>query len=78
MFALTGTYQNGQIHLDKEYLSKEPVKVIVTFLEDTVEQKQSEKRLTLADFSFMKSRKALERYKGSLGDAVIEERRSEL
>lgn len=36
------------------------------------------KRLSLSDFSFTKSRKALENYKGSFSDAVIAERRAEL
>ena len=78
MVAVGGTYQNGHINLDKEYVSKNPVKVIVTFLEDVEEQKQAGKRLTLADFSFLESQKVLENYKGSLSDAVIEERRSAL
>ena len=41
MDAVVGTYQNGYIKLDKEYSSNNPVKVIVTFLEDI--QIQSEK-----------------------------------
>ena len=35
-------------------------------------------RLSFSDFSFSESRKALENYKGSLSDTVIEERRTEL
>jgi len=35
-------------------------------------------RLSFSDFSFSKSRKALEDYKGSFSDTVIEERRAEL
>jgi hypothetical protein len=38
----------------------------------------SKKRLTLSDFSFAESQKALEHYKGSFSDAVIEERLSAL
>lgn len=38
----------------------------------------SRKRLSFSDFSFSKSRKVLEDYRGSLSDAVIEERRSAL
>ena len=78
MTAVGGTYQNGQISLDKDYLSSKPVKVIVTFLEDVEEQTQPEKRLTLADFSFLQSQKELADYKGSLSGAVIEERISAL
>jgi hypothetical protein len=75
MVAVVGTYQNGYVKLDKEYPSENPVKVIVTFLEDV--QAQSDKALTLTDFSFLKSQKNLENYKGSFSDTVIEERRSE-
>lgn len=76
MVAVTGTYQNGYVKLDKDYSSNNPVKVIVTFLEDI--QMQSEKGLSLSDFSFAKSQKNLENYKGSFGDAVAEERRLDL
>ncbi len=77
MVALAGTYKNGKIKLDKEYLSKKTVKVIVTFLEEEAEE-QPKKRLTINDFHFLQSQKELEHYKGSLSDALIEERRSEL
>jgi hypothetical protein len=76
MVAVNGTYQNGYVKLDKEYSSVNPVKVIVTFLEDI--QAQSEKGFSFSDFSFSKSRENLKNYKGSLSDAVIEERRAEL
>lgn len=76
MVAVTGTYQNGYIKLDKEYSSESPVKVIVTFLEDV--QSSAKKGLSLSDFSFSESQKNLENYKGSFSDAVIEERRMEL
>ena len=76
MVAVVGTYQNGYVKLDKDYPSNNPVKVIVTFLEDI--QTSSEKRLSLSDFSFAKSQKNLENFKGSFSDAVIEERRLEL
>jgi hypothetical protein len=75
MVAVVGTYQNGYVKLDKDYPSNSPVKVIVTFLEDI--QTESEKGLSLSDFSFSKSQKNLEKYKGSLSDTVIEERRIE-
>jgi len=76
MVAIVGTYQNGYVKLGKEYLSDNPIKVIVTFLEDV--QTQSGEGLSLSDFSFAKSQKNLENYKGLLSDAVIEERRTEL
>ncbi len=76
MIAVSGTYQNGNLKLDEEYISNKPVKVIVTFLEE--EKKESEKGLSLTDFSFAKSRKILENYKGSFTETLIEERRREL
>ena len=74
MVAVVGTYQNGFVKLDKDYTSNTPVKVIVTFLEDIT---PAEKLLLLSDFSFAKSQKNLENYKGSLSEAIIEERRNE-
>lgn len=76
MVAVVGTYQNGYVKLDRDYSSNKPVKVIVTFLEDI--QTPSEKGLLLSDFSFAKSQKNLENFKGSFSDTVIEERRLEL
>ena len=76
MVAVVGTYQNGLVKLDKEYLKDDPVKVIVTFLEEI--QSQSEEEIYLSDFSFSKSHKNLKNYKGSFSDVVIEERRSEI
>ena len=76
MVAVVGTYQNGYVKLDQDYSSNNPVKVIVTFLEDV--QIESDKGLTLADFSFSKSQKNLENYKGSFSATIVEERRLEL
>ena len=76
MVAVVGTYQNGYVKLDRDYSSNNPVKVIVTFLEDI--QTTSEKGLLLSDFSFAKSQKNLENFKGSFSNTVIEERRLEL
>ena len=76
MTAVSGIYQNGYLKLDEDYISNEPVKVIVTFLEEI--QSNSDKVLSFSDFSFAKSQKILENFKGSFSDAVIEERRQEL
>ncbi|HEX8460209.1 MAG TPA: hypothetical protein VF623_02220 [Segetibacter sp.] len=48
MVAVAGTFQNGYVKLDREYTSANPVRVIVTFLEDV--QAESEKVLSLSDF----------------------------
>jgi hypothetical protein len=76
MVAIVGTYLNGYVKLDKEYSTKNPVKVIVTFLEEV--ETPTEKGFSLSDFSFSKSQKNLENSKGSFSDSIIEERRSEL
>ncbi|MDX2195002.1 MAG: hypothetical protein NW207_01175 [Cytophagales bacterium] len=76
MLSIVGTYQNGFIKLDKDYTTKNPVKVIVTFLEDV--QTESENGLSLKDFSFLKSKKNLDSFKGSFADTLIEERRVDL
>jgi hypothetical protein len=76
MVAVVGTYQNGYVKLDKDYSSDVPVKVIVTFLEEV--QNESSVGLSLSDFSFAKSQKNLENFKGSFSDTVVEERRLEL
>lgn len=75
MLAVMGTYKDGQIKLDEEYTSNHPVKVVVTFLEET--KTTNEKRLHLSDFSFAESQKVTAHFKGSFSDAIIEERRSE-
>ena len=74
MLSVVGTYQNGRIILDKEYSTVNPVKVIITFLEDV--ESKSDNRLALTDFSFSKSKKNLQNFKGSFADAVIDERRN--
>ncbi len=76
MTRLAGTYQNGSIKLDKEYLSEKTVKVIVTFLEP--DEPESEKGFSFDGFSFAKSQEVLKNYSGSLSDTLIEERRSEI
>ncbi len=59
MLSVIETYQNGCLILDKEYSRKNPIKVIVTFLEKI--ENNTENRLDLTDFSFSKSRKNLKR-----------------
>lgn len=76
MVTVLGTFKDGYVKLDKEYSSDTPVKVIITFLEEV--KSSSVKNLSLSDFSFAKSQKNLENYKGSLSETIVEERRSEL
>ena len=74
MVAVVGTYQNGYVKLDKDYPTDNPVKVIITFLEDV--EVASETGFSIADFSFSKSQQNLENVKGSFSEAVVEERRA--
>ncbi len=74
MIKVKGVYKDGKVYLQKKVEADKPIDVIVTFMED-IKTHISEK-LDLNNFSFIKSRKLLENYKGSLGDTVIEERRS--
>lgn len=76
MQTVIGTYQNGYIQLDKEYPTSKPVKVMLTFLEEV--SSNTEKGLSLSDFSFAKSQKHLEMYTGSFSEAVVVERRDAL
>ena len=69
MTTITGTYFNGQLKLERPFKTKKPVKVTVTF------EEESNTKLTLSDFSFLESQELLKDYKGSFSDEVIEERR---
>jgi len=75
MIQVGGIYDNGNIILDQAMAIDKPVKVIVTFIDEDVDESV---RLTLSDFSFLRSRLLLKDVNGSISDAVIEERRSEL
>ena len=46
-------------------------------LQDMEVQSKSEKGFSLTDFSFSKSKKNLENFKGSLSETLVEERRIE-
>ena len=75
MVQLSGTYDKGNITLDKRISINKPVKVMVTFMEDvTIENSSSPSN----KFSFAKGREILKNLKSSLSDTVIEERKSGL
>ena len=76
MIAVKGVYENGEIRLDKRIQTIKPIKVIVTFLDE--ELTNDSKRLITDDFTFLKSREISKRFKGSLSDTVIDERKEEL
>ncbi len=72
MLSVKGTYKNGRVR--EEIKTEKPIDVIVTFLEEV--KTPVEEKLDLGKFSFKKAKKLLESYKGSLSEAIIEERRS--
>lgn len=77
MLTVTGVYKNGQIILDEQIETKEPVKVIITFLEEVLPASPKSK-VDFSRFSFKKSKAELRNLKSSLSDAIIEERRAAL
>jgi hypothetical protein len=75
MIAVDGIYKNGVVRLVRKIRTRENARVIVTFPDEELQNET--KRLTLKDFLFQKSRKDSERFRGSLSDVVIEDRRAE-
>ncbi len=75
MLTVSGTYENGSIRLDERIQSKRKMKVIVTFLEESIPS--DAKRLKATDFSFHTSREKTKRFKGSLSESIIEDRRAD-
>ncbi len=74
MLSVKGTYKDGKVIIQEEIKTEKPVNVIVTFLEEV--KTPAVRILDINKFSFKKAMKLLESYKGSLSDAIIEERRS--
>mgnify|MGYP001567022651 FL=1 len=74
MLAVKGTFKNGKVFIKEKIKTDEPVDVIVTFVEEA--KPPAAGKLDISKFSFKKAKKLLSSYKGSLSDAVIEERRS--
>lgn len=76
MVQLKGVYKNGHITLDRKLSSKQPLNVIVTFVDEEENILLNKNRVT--DFSFANCRALLNNVTTSFSDAVIEERRAEL
>jgi len=79
MLALAGTYYNGSIKLEKKMKSEKPLKIIITFIEEdtlryTEDIRKEEKKLKVADFSFLEAQELLKNFNGSLSKTVINER----
>ncbi len=73
MLSVKGIYKDGRVIIQEGIKTEKPISVIVTFLEEV--KAPVEEKLDISKFSFKKARKLLESYKGSLSDAIIEERR---
>ena len=73
MVAILGTYENGRVTFEEEINVPKKGKVIVTFLEE--EGPETAKVLTLANFSFAKTRALLKDVKVSFSEVVVNERR---
>jgi len=74
MLAVKGIYKSGQLILKEKVPFTEAITKIVTFLEEP--KKLPPSKLDLTQFSF--TQEILKNVKGSLSDALIEERRSVL
>ncbi len=65
-----GIYRNNRIELAEKVSYKEPVQVLVTFLNPVVEKTRNKK------FSFHKSLQLTKNSKDSLSELVVRERRN--
>lgn len=74
MLSVKGIFKDGKVIIQEYVKTENEVNVIVTFLEDV--KANVVRKLDIEKFSFKKSREMLRNYKGSLSDAIIEERRS--
>lgn len=74
MLTVKGVYKDGKVTIKEEIKTDKPVNVVVTFLEEV--KAPGKKKLEINKFSFKTAKELLEGYKGSLSDAIIEERRS--
>ncbi|NCX96111.1 MAG: hypothetical protein EBX41_06820 [Chitinophagia bacterium] len=76
MIALSGTFHNGQIVLDEPCRLTDPVKVIVTFIEDDLPKDNIiPKPLNYNSYSFGKVRELLTGIKDNISDEIIRDRR---
>ncbi|MEK6682517.1 MAG: hypothetical protein AABY79_11205 [Nitrospirota bacterium] len=74
MLAVKGVYKDGKVIIKEEIKTDKPVNVVVTFLDEV--KAPEKKKVNINNFSFKIAEELLESYKGSLSDAIIEERRS--
>ena len=75
MISLKGTYKDGKVTLNKPYQTDRPVKVIVTFLEETsdngenIPQPQDLKPMTMEEFNARHEQAMDDSHNGRLIDA---------
>ena len=72
MTTITGTYFNGKLKLERPIETLKPIKVTVTFDEE------SKGGLEITDFSFLETQELLKDMNSSFSDEIIEERRKAL
>jgi hypothetical protein len=75
MISLNGVYEDGVVKLERKLETTKKAKVIVTFLEDDLPTNST--KLTINNFSFLKSRERSKRYQGNLSEAIIAERKTD-
>jgi len=71
MLALEGIYQNNQLILNQKISFSKPVKVIVTFLEESI--KEPPQKTGISQFSIEESKAVSNEVRGLSSDAMIEE-----
>ena len=71
MLQITGIYYKGKIQLEQTVKTDKPLKVVVTF-----EEESETESLKVSDFSFLETQEKLKDYKGSFSKEVASERRS--
>ncbi|CAN2039549.1 Homing endonuclease LAGLIDADG domain-containing protein [Candidatus Magnetomoraceae bacterium gMMP-15] len=76
MLTVRGSYKKGKIILPQDVMLDNQLDVLVIFLDER--KIMSAESSLKKKFSFKKSRKLLKNYKGSLSQAVIEERMGQL
>ena len=76
MLTVKGVYDQGKIKLNQDVKFNKVINVLITFLEDPDKQDEIQSRKN--NFSFKESKELLKSYKGSLSQAVLEERRSDV
>lgn len=76
MLTVRGIYDNGKVFLKEKVPIDKSTDVLITFLGEPEIRESS--KLDTKQFSFDKARKLLKEYKGSLSEAVIQERRQEI